>query len=102
MPESLVCLNVVPELELDLIDWLLGRSDVTGFTSMVCFGHGQQHALQSIAEHVSGKARRVQFQVMLEDAVKAALLRDLETEFGGADVMYWVLPVDSSGNLNGF
>lgn len=101
MPDSLLCLNVTPELELDMIDWLLGRSDVSGFTSMACFGHGQQHALQSIAEHVSGKARRVQLQVMLADATRASLLTDLETEFGGADVLYWALPVNCSGNLNG-
>jgi hypothetical protein len=99
--ESLLCLNADPGLEPDLIDWLLGRSDIGGFTSMACFGHGQQHVLESIAEHVSGKARRVQFLVLLEDGVQASLLGDLDGEFSGADIIYWVLPVAYSGNLSG-
>jgi hypothetical protein len=101
VPESLICFNLVPELELELIDWLLSRPDVDGFTSVPCFGHGQQHQLQNIAEHVSGKARRVQIQVKLEDAMRPSLLAALGAEFPGADVLYWVLPVLCSGDLNG-
>ncbi len=101
MAESLLYLNVAPGLEPDVIDWLLGRSDVGGFTSMACFGHGPQHVLESIAEHVSGKARRVQFHVLLQEGVQASLLGDLDGEFSGADIMYWVLPVTCSGDLSG-
>jgi hypothetical protein len=99
MPESLICLNLAPELELDLIDWLLAREDVAGFTSMACYGHGAEHVLQSIAEHVSGKARRVQIQVKLPAQLQEPLITALGVEFGGADVMYWVLPVNCSGAL---
>ncbi len=100
MPESLLCLNIATELEQDMVDWLLERDDVAGFTSMACSGHGEQHLLQSIAEHVAGKSRRIQMQVKLSSAVEASLLNDLAAEFGGADVMYWVLPLSGSGNLN--
>ena len=99
MLESLICLNLAPELELDLIDWLLSRADVDGFTSMPCFGHGQQHELQNIAEYVSGKARRVQIQVKLADDLRPSLLAALGEEFPAADVLYWVLPVLCSGAL---
>lgn len=100
MPESLLCLNAAPGVESDLVDWLSGRSDVSGFTSMVCFGHGQQHVLESIAEHVSGKARRLQFQVLLQDGAEASLLADLGRDFGGAGITYWVLTVACSGKFN--
>ncbi len=100
MPESMLCLNVAPGLEPELVDWLSVRSDVSGFSSMTGFGHGRQHALDSIAEHVAGKARRVHFQVLLEDAVSTSLLDDLAADFSGADIMYWVLAVSCSGTLD--
>ena len=101
MPECLICFNLIPELEFELIDWLLSRPDVDGFTTAPCFGHGLQHRLQNVAEHVSGKARRVQIQVKLEDDLRSPLLAALAVEFAGADVLYWVLPVLYSGDLNG-
>lgn len=101
VPESLLCFNLAPELELELIDWLLSRAEVDGFTSAACFGHGQQHQLQNIAEHVSGKARRVQIQVKLAEDMRPSLLAALGAEFPGADVRYWVLPVLCSGDLIG-
>lgn len=101
MSESLICFNLPPELELDLIDWLLTRAEVSGFTSTPCFGHGQEHALSNIAEHVTGKARRVQIQVKLADSLRAPLLAAATEEFGGADILYWALPVLCSGQLNG-
>lgn len=101
MPEVLLCLNLPPALELELIDWLLARPGIDGFTSMACHGHGRRHALHSVAERVAGKARRCRLEVKLAKDQCPPLLAALREEFGGSDIVYWVLPVLASGALDG-
>ena len=101
MSEALLCLNLAPELELEVIDWLLAQSDIDGFTSLPCYGHGRRHALLSVAERVAGKTRRVQLQVQLPEPRCPPLLAALQEAFGGSDMVYWVLPVLASGALDG-
>ncbi len=98
--ESLLFLNLSPALELDLIDWLLLRPEVDGFTSIHGYGHGSAHALSNIAEQVTGKARRVQIQVILSEEQWPGLLAALQQEFAGSDLFYWVSPVLCSGALS--
>ena len=98
MSESLLCINLPPQLELELIDWLL-QHEIEDFTSMSCSGHGHQHALESIAEKVAGKASRVEVQVRLGEEQWPALVSGLGEAFAGADILYWVLPVLCSGSL---
>lgn len=98
MSEALLCINLPPQLELELIDWLLQR-EIEDFTSMPCSGHGRQHALASIAEKVAGKARRVEVQVRLNEQQWPALVSELGEAFAGADILYWVLPVLCSGSF---
>ena len=40
MNDTLLVLNIPPELEEDLVDYLLSRPSVTGFTSFRVYGHG--------------------------------------------------------------
>lgn len=93
--EALVVITAVPTLEEPLIDWLLAREQPTGFTSMVVFGHGSRHEYLSTAEQVSGRQRRVQFQIeMAMDQVEPFLL-DLRADFKGAHMRYRVQPLYS-------
>ena len=97
--EALVILNVSPELEEALIDWLLEREDGSGFTSFPVQGHSTRHEGLSIAEQVSGRQRRHQFQVELAAGRVDEFLEALEGALGGAGIHYWVMPLVRSGRF---
>ena len=44
---SILMLNVAPELEEDLVDYLLSIEQIVGFTSYTVYGHGQ-HGLHRL------------------------------------------------------
>jgi hypothetical protein len=95
--EALVVLNVPPDLEEPLVDWLLERDGGTGFTSFPVFGHSTRHDDLSAAEQVSGRRRRQQFQVQMPEEAVAGFLGELQESLGAAGIHYWVVPV-----LSGF
>ena len=94
-----VTINVLPAAEDRLTEWLLGRHEVAGFTSVAAHGHGASHDDLSVAEQVTGRQRRV--EVRLEMAAEAvdALLAALLAAFEGTDLYYFVTPVLRSGHL---
>ncbi|MGI9296074.1 MAG: DUF3240 family protein [Pseudomonadales bacterium] len=89
----LVVITTAPTLEEPLIDWLLAREHQTGFTSMPVFGHSSRHDHLSPAEQVSGRQRRLQFQIQLAVAHTEQFLRELREEFEGADLHFWIQPL---------
>lgn len=95
--QSLLVLTVTPELEEDLVDFLLGREGVDGFTSFEVRGHGEHENL-SVAEQVSGRRRRLQFEIRLERDAIDALLDALGREVG-SDIRFRELPLLRSGHL---
>ena len=84
---TLLVLNITPELEEELVDYLLSREEVGGFTSYPVHGHGAQGRL-SIAEQVSGRRKRVQFEILLPEPQEV-----------GKGIHYWQLSVIRSGHL---
>jgi hypothetical protein len=94
-----VTINVPPAFEDRLADWLLGREDVTGFTSVTAYGHGANDGELSVAEQVTGRQKRA--EVRLEMAVDAVdtLLAALAAAFDGTELYYFVTPVLRSGHL---
>lgn len=97
--QVLLVLTVAPTLETQLVDWLLVSEHVTGFSSGPIHGHGSRHDRLSIAEQVTGRQRRVQFQVQLTRAAASELLTALGRDFAGADLHYWLLPLIAAGQL---
>jgi Protein of unknown function (DUF3240) len=95
----LVTINVPPALEERVVDWLLEREDAPGFTSYIANGHGANHEHLSLAEQVSGRQRRIEFRVEVPSDTLDAFVAALSAAFGGADVYYFVLPVNRSGHL---
>jgi hypothetical protein len=98
-PFVLVTINVVPDLEDPIIDWLLEQEGDTGFTSLQAHGHGSLHDLVTRAEQVSGRQRRLQFQVMLDTTRATGFLEDMKRAFSGADIRYWCQPVSATGSF---
>ena len=97
--DALVVLNVPPELEGTVVDWLLEHTGGAGFTSFAVSGHSTSHEDLSISEQVSGSQRRQLFQVQISAAAVQDLLADAQEKLGAADIRYWVLPVMRAGRL---
>ncbi len=95
---TLLVLNISPELEEDLVDYLLGLEGVEGFTSYQVYGHGE-HGRLSLREQVTGRRRRMQYEIMLPDEGVAALLQGLAQDVG-TDVVYWQHPLTNFGRLS--
>jgi nitrogen regulatory protein PII len=96
--QNLLILNTRPELEEDLVDYLLSLSCVSGFTSYPVRGHGHHQNL-SVAEQVSGRRKRLQVELMIdEDAVPTVLSGLVENV--GRDINWWRMPVMDSGMLD--
>ena len=98
---DLVLFNLVvpPSVEDALVDWLLGRASVPGFTSLPAFGHGSSVHSMSLAEQVAGRRRQTLFQLYLGREEARALVEDLGAAFSGSGLHYWVLPVQAAGRI---
>jgi len=95
---TLLVLNINPELEEELIDYLLELDCVSGFTSYHVHGHGHQ-ANMSIAEQVTGRRKRTQLELLVEEVDVKSILGGLQSEVG-RDIVYWQQPVKGVGRLN--
>ena len=96
-PELLCLLSVPRSLEERLIDWLLERSGTATFASLPIDVHGSDPASLHGVEQVSGRQRRIQFQVPIEAARLDEFLEALRQEFRAANVTWFVVPVLASG-----
>ena len=93
---TLLTLNLPPTLEEDLVDYLLALDIHSGFTSYQAMGHGE-HTNLTIAEQVSGRRKRVQFEILLDDETEAQkIIAGLASEVG-RDIRYWQIPVSGLG-----
>jgi hypothetical protein len=96
----LVTLNVAPAIESAVVDWLLDRPESAGFTSLPVSGHSARHAGLSAVEQVTGRQRRVQFQVHMTSAALDGFLAAARERFGGTDAHYWVVPIMGGERLS--
>lgn len=98
MNRTMLVLNIPPELEEDLVDYLLSLESVAGFTSFRVHGHGE-HTQLSIAEQVAGRRARARYELVLNEAQVPAVLADLRTRVG-RDIIYWQQPVTNFGRID--
>lgn len=95
--EYLVTLNVPPSLEEVIVDCLLTFESEHGFSSFPVFAHDHRNEGLSLAEQVSGRQKKIRFQMYVEEHVLSALLAQLREEFADAGIRYWVMPVIDHG-----
>ena len=96
--KTLLVLNIRPELEEDLVDYLLARDGVAGFTSYHARGHGEVNEEMSLAEQVSGRRQRLQFEILMDDVDVQKLVDGLADEVG-RDIVYWQQMVSNNGRV---
>lgn len=97
--QFLVTLNAPIALEEAIVDCLLTFESEHGFSSFPVFAHDHRNEGLSLAEQVSGRQKRLRFQMYVEEAVLTALLARLREEFSGAGIRYWVMPVAANGTI---
>ena len=95
--EFLVTLNVAPDLEEPIVDCLLTFESEHGFSSMPVFSHDHRNSGLSVAEQVTGRQKKIRFQMYIPESDLPLLIAKLKAEFSGAGIHYWVLPVMESG-----
>ena len=93
----LLMLNINPELEEELIDYLLQLDCVQSFTSYHVRSHGRFDKL-TLAEQVSGRRKRCQLEILLDEPDVTAVLTGLAANVG-RDIMYWEQPVRNVGKI---
>jgi hypothetical protein len=99
MPHQLLHLIVPLQAEDALVEWLLEREDIPGFTSSVVAGHGSSERSMTTAEQVAGRSRRVKFMLLLPEETAQAVLAGLGDDFGGSGIHYWLVPAIAQGRL---
>ncbi|MGZ8223321.1 MAG: DUF3240 family protein [Methylobacter sp.] len=97
LKEYLVTLNVPSALEEAVVDCLLMLESEHGFSSFPVNSHDHRNEGMSLSEQVSGRQKRIRFQMYVPEQRLAALLDQLKREFAGSGIRYWVLPVVENG-----
>lgn len=95
--EFLITLNVPPSLEEAVVDCLLTFESEHGFSSLPVSAHDHRNEGLSLAEQVTGRQRKIRFQMYIDKNDLSALLERLKTDFSGAGIHYWVMPVIENG-----
>jgi nitrogen regulatory protein PII len=96
---SLISIVVSTAIEDTLVDWLLERDGVPGFTSMPINGHGSSVRSLSLKEQVSGSKRQILFQIYLPSEQARLIIEALKQDFMGSGLHYWLVPVEDAGRL---
>jgi hypothetical protein len=95
--QYLITLNVPPALEGIMVDNLLALEFERGFSGFPVYAHHHETQGLSIAEQVTGRQKRIRFQMYVDGTNLALLLANLREDFAGSGVQYWVMPVLDSG-----
>jgi hypothetical protein len=99
MENSMLMLYVPTTLEESIVDWLLENDAVEGFSSTEVFGHGIRQSGMSLLEQVTGRQRRIQFQIQVNREQALRLVAELGDKFMDTGLYYILLPVISAGRL---
>ncbi len=100
MQHLLLHLIVPLQAEDALVEWLLERVDIPGFTSSAVAGHGSSERSMTTAEQVAGRNRRVMFMLLLPQETARAVLTALGADFPGSGIHYWLVPALEHGRLD--
>ena len=95
--DYLVTLNIPPGLEEMMVDSLLMLEAEHGFTSFPVNAHHHINKGLSLAEQVTGRQKRIRFQMYVPVQELPVFLEQLRQDFSGSGIQYWVLPVIENG-----
>jgi hypothetical protein len=99
MAGHLLTIIAPPSLEDTLVDWLLEEPRIDGFSTAEIYGHGVRQTELTLLEQVTGRQRRVQFQVQAEPETVEYVIRQMQERFANTGLYYFVTPVTASGRI---
>jgi hypothetical protein len=95
--EFLMTINVPPSLEEPMVDCLLTFEAEHGFSSLPVNAHDHKNEGLSLAEQVTGRQRKIRFQMYIGADDMDDLIQRLRKDFSGSGIQYWVIPVIDKG-----
>lgn len=95
----LITINVSPALEEAMVDCLLAFETAQGFSSFAVSAHDHRNQGLSIAEQVTGRQRKMRFQMYIDKNHVSALLTKIKADFSGTGLHYWIVPVLEHGEI---
>lgn len=95
----LITINVSPALEEAMVDCLLTFETAQGFSSFPVNAHDHRNQGLSIAEQVTGRQRKIRFQMYIDKDHVAELLTKVKAGFSGTGLHYWIVPVLEHGEI---
>ncbi len=95
---TMLVLNIQPELEDDLVDYLLSCDGLGVFSSYRVDGHGGR-GVMNLAEQVAGRRRRLRVEVIIADTQVDTVLAGLGAAVGRG-IVYWRQPVTGFGRID--
>lgn len=95
----LVTINVPPSLEEAMVDCLLTMETAQGFSSFPVNAHDHRNQGLTLIEQVTGRQRKIRFQMYIDKQHVAALLNRLKAEFPNSGIHFWVVPVVEHGEI---
>lgn len=95
--DYLVMLNVPPDIEELVVDCLLLLEREQGFCSFPIYSHHHENKGLSLAEQVSGRQKKLRFQMIIDARGLSDLLAQLQQKFSGSGIAYWIFPITESG-----
>lgn len=99
-PDAYLFLVAPPDLEETIIDLLLEHEDIVPrFISAGIDTHGTAIALASVTERVRGRARRIEFKLLIQRADVDTLLAAITTQLPRAGITWWALPLAGYGRI---
>jgi len=97
--QGLLILMAPVSLEETLVDLLLQKDQISGFTTTNVNGHGRQHAELSLVEQVAGRQKRVQFMMHASFAELQELVVELKQVFSDTGMHYILMPVAEAQSI---
>lgn len=98
-PDVILILVVPVTLEEAVVDWLLEHAPERGFTSSLAYGHSENLEDMSLSEQVTGRRRRVRFEVVCPHMDGVRHVESLKGAFQGTGIHYWLMPVVEAGRI---
>jgi len=99
-PDCLLTLVFPRGLEEQIIDFMLvHEAQTSGFICGAVSGHGANAVYASAGEKVRGMAQQMRLTAVLGEADARALLADLKTKLGQANIVYWLSPLIAYGSF---
>lgn len=99
-PDTCLFLVARPDLEEAIIDLLLEHEAIVPrFITAAIDTHGTAIALASVTERVRGRARRIEFRLLLERRNVDTLLAAITLQLPHAGITWWQLPLHAYGRI---